>query len=187
MGSTNEFSYFIEGKKIYLREVRLSDVNEEYYRWMNDSEITRHLESRFHPNSLESLREYVSEKLRDQNNMFLAVILKDGDRHIGNIKLGPINWIHRLADVALLIGAKDCWGKGYGTEAIRLIVNFAFRELNLHKLTAGHYIANAGSGKAYAKNGFVVEGTRRRHRFCDGVYVDTVLMGLLSDDIKTVK
>jgi [ribosomal protein S5]-alanine N-acetyltransferase len=186
MGSTNEFNRFIEGERIYLREVRPADVNEEYYKWMNDSDVTKHLESRFYPNSKESLLDFVTGKLRDKNNIFLAVIIKDGERHIGNIKLGPIDWIHRLADVALLIGAKDFWGRGYGTEAIGLIVNFAFRELNLHKLTAGHYSANVGSGKAFTKNGFVVEGVRRKHRFFDGDYVDTVLLGLLNEDIKPV-
>ncbi|MDC4205802.1 MAG: hypothetical protein MPW17_05915 [Candidatus Manganitrophus sp.] len=69
-------TYFLEGKRIYLREVRPSDVNERYYRWMNDPEITRFLESRFAPNAIENLRDYVAGKLGDRDNIFLAIVLK---------------------------------------------------------------------------------------------------------------
>ena len=174
-----EYHHFLEGERLYLREVRPSDVSESYYRWMNDPEVTRHLESRFYPNSLEALREYVAGKTGDRDNVFLAIVLKEGDRHIGNIKLGPINWIHRFADVGLLLGEKDCWGKGYATEAIRLVVDYAFSKLNLHKLTAGCYDLNQGSIKAFQKAGFVVEGVRKQHYFCDAAYIDAVLLGML--------
>ena len=177
--SDGDANHFIKGERIYLREVRPSDVNENYYRWMNDPEVTRYLESRFYPNSMEGLREYVAGKLGDRDNVFLAIVLKDGDRHIGNIKLGPINWIHRLADVGILIGEKDCWGKGYATEAIRLVVDYAFRELNLHKVTAGCYDANQGSVRAFLKAGFTQEGVRKSQVYCDGQYVDTILMGII--------
>ena len=171
--------HFIEGERIYLREVRPSDVNENYYRWMNDPEVTRYLESRFYPNSMERLREYVTSKMGNRDNVFLAIVLKEGDRHIGNIKLGPINWIHRFADVGILIGEKDCWGKGYGTEAIRLVVDYAFRKLNLHRLTAGVYAINQASVRAFLKAGFTEEGRRKSHTYCDGQYVDGILLGIV--------
>lgn len=180
MGEHDTFYPFLVGKRIYLREVRPSDVNERYYRWMNDPEVTYFLESKFYPNSLEGLREYVTSKLGDHDNVFLAIVLKEGDRHIGNIKLGPINWIHRFGDVGLIIGEKDCWGQGYATEAISLIARYAFDVLNLHKLTAGCHATNFGSLKAFQKAGFVVEGVRQQHLYCNGVYVDVVLLGLLS-------
>lgn len=173
------FNPFIQGERLYLREVRPSDVNETYYRWMNDPEVTAYLESRFYPNALESLADYVQGKISDHDNLFLAIVLQEGHRHIGNIKLGPINWIHRFADVALLIGEKECWGRGYATEAIRLVVTHAFQELNLHKLTAGCYIANQGSYKAFLKAGFVQEGLLRQHFHCRGEYVDFWQLGIV--------
>ena len=181
MSDQKTFSSYAQGERIYLREVRPVDVNDNYYCWMNDPEIKRYLESRFFPNDMDSLREHVNQKLKDRNSIFLAIVRIDTEHHIGNIKLGPIDWIHRLADVGVLIGDKDCWGKGYATEAIGLVARLAFRDLNLHKLTAGCYVVNKGSEKAFRNNGFVVEGVRLKHRFCEGTYVDTVILGLLNE------
>ena len=158
---------FIDGKRIYLRDVRLSDVNESYYRWMNDPEVIKFTESRFYPVSKEALEEYVKEKQKSKDNIFLAIIYKENQKHIGNIKLGSINWIHRLADIGIIIGEKDYWGKECAAEAIRLISNYAFSALNLHKLTAGCYKGNAASGKAFEKAGFTKEGLRKAHLFND--------------------
>lgn len=173
---------FLPGENLYLREVRPNDVNDNYYRWLNDREVTRFLESRFYPNSREKLREYVEEKLSDPNNLFLAIVLKEDHRHIGNIKLGPINWMHRFADIGILIGERDCWGRGHATEALRLLADYAFSELNLNKLTAGCYEANAGSLKAFQKAGFLKEGTLHRQFYCEGRYMDGILLGLVKPE-----
>lgn len=165
---------------MYLRDVRVDDVNATYRRWMNSPDIVQFLESRFHQHSIESLREYVSARIMDRDNVFLAIVLKDGDRHIGNIKLGPINWIHRFADIGILIGEKDCWGKGYAAEAIKLLSGYAFDVLNLHKLTAGCYDLNQGSLKAFQKVGFEIEGVRRQQFYSGDRYVDHILLGLVA-------
>jgi RimJ/RimL family protein N-acetyltransferase len=182
---------FLQGKHIYLREVRCSDVNETYCRWMNDPEITQYLESRFAPNSMENLQEYVKNFQGDRDNIFLAIVLKQNQKHIGNIKIGPINWYHRLADIGIMIGDKDCWGKGYAPEAISLLAYFAFNTLNLHKLTAGCYEQNQGSLKAFQKAGFEIEGVRKKHCFSNGNYVDEILLGKINhtekDDEKEIK
>lgn len=175
------YQKFLEGERIYLREVRPADVNENYYRWMNDPEVTQYLESRFYPNALESIQSYVASKLGDTESVLFAIVLKTDDRHIGNIKIGPINWFHRLADIGLMIGEKDCWGKGYATDAIALVVQYGFKTLNLHKLTASCYDVNQGSAKAFLKAGFFEEGTRKKHSYCAGEYVDMILLGILNE------
>lgn len=172
---------FLSGQNIYLREVLISDVTGSYYRWMNDPGITQFLESRFRPNSIESLTEYVKSKTADSSNIFLAIILKEDHRHIGNIKLGPINWVHRFADIGIVVGEKDCWGKGYASEAIGLVTKFAFDTLNLHKLTASCYEMNHGSVKAFQKAGFYIEGIRKSHFYCQGTYVDDILLAILKN------
>jgi len=170
--------YFIESNRLYFREVRPSDANDNYYRWMNDSEITRYLESRFWPNSQEGISEFATRMLSDRNSLFLAMVQKSDDRHIGNIKIGPINWIHRFADLGILIGEKDCWGKGYATEAIDAITSYAFKTLNLNKICAGCYSPNQDSLKAFLKAGYTQEGVRKKQYFCGGEYVDEILVGI---------
>jgi [ribosomal protein S5]-alanine N-acetyltransferase len=170
---------FLCGERLYLREIRCADVTEGYHAWLNDPEVTHHLESRFFPNSVETLQRYVAKQLEDRDSLFLAIVLKEGHRHIGNVKLGPINWIHRLADIGILIGETDCWRKGYATETIRLLADHAFKELNLHKLTAGCYATNPASAAAFLHAGFIQEGVRKEHYYSGGVYTDLTLMGLI--------
>jgi RimJ/RimL family protein N-acetyltransferase len=170
---------FIDGMQIFLREVRLSDVDGNYCRWMNDPEITQYLESRFAPAPREYLREFVTTMQKGRDNLFLAIIAKDTGEHIGNIKLGPINWIHRSGDIGLLIGEKRYWGKGIATETIKLVVNYGFNALNLQKLTASCYSGNFGSVRAFEKVGFVHEGVRKSQFYSNGQYVDQILLGLM--------
>ena len=175
------YTHFIEGERIYLREVRISDVNEDYYKWLNDNEIGQYLETRFQPQSIESIREYVSSLLGSCESIFLAIIVKENDKHIGNIKLGPINWLHRFADVSLMLGDKENWGKGYGTEAIKLVVDYAFSRLNLHRLNAGIYENNVGSIKVFTKVGFKEEGTLIKKRFFKGQYINEKIFGIINE------
>jgi RimJ/RimL family protein N-acetyltransferase len=177
-----QYGHFIEGTRIYLREIQLADVTDRYYQWINDREVNQYLESRFRPTSLEDLRAFVSARLADRDSVFLAIILKDGDRHIGNIKLGPINWIHRFADVALMLGDKSVWGQGYATEAIALVTDYGLQRLNLHKLTASCYASNEGSARAFLKAGWQQECVRKRQYFCGGRYEDCIHLAVWRAD-----
>ena len=167
--------------------MRPSDVNNAYYQWMNDPEVTQYLESRFATNSMDSLQEYVKNFQGDKDNIFLAIVIKENHQHIGNIKLGPIIWFHRLADIGVMLGEKDSWGKGYASEAISLLAGHAFRTLNLHKLTAGCYEPNQGSLKAFQKAGFEIEGILKKHSFFRGEYVDAILLGKINHTEKNEK
>ncbi len=180
MNAKDKFPPFLVGERIYLREVSLSDVNGSYYRWMNDPEVTQYLEIRFAANSLETLQEYVKDFLGNKDNIFLAIVLKENHKHIGNIKMGPINWFHRLADIGVMLGEKDCWSKGYAAEAISLVAEHAFNNLNLHKLIAGCYEPNQGALKTFQKAGFEIEGMRKRHCFFNGEYVGAVFLGKIN-------
>jgi len=176
------YHHFIEGEQIFLREVRREDVNENYYKWMNDHEITRYTESRFYPYSKEQLLAYVSSLDGQRGSAFLAIVEKSSGQHIGNIKLGNIDWIHRRADIGVIIGEKTCWGKGYASEAIRLVSVYAFGKLNLHKVWAGCYANNTGSIKAFKKAGFLEEGLQKQHYFYAGEYIDLVLLGKINEE-----
>ncbi|MCG8637441.1 MAG: GNAT family N-acetyltransferase [Desulfobacterales bacterium] len=182
MNETGKINQFIEGSSIYLREVRVSDVDGGYYNWLNNTKINRYLETRYFPRSRESLVDYVKSMEGNSGQFFMAICLKEGRSHVGNIKIGPVSWIHRTADIGILIGEESVWGRGVGTEAIELAAEFAFNTLNLNKLTAGCYEVNQGSFKAFSKAGFVKEGQLREQWFCDGRYVDELLLGLTRED-----
>jgi len=181
-GIKGEVSHFLESGRIFLREVRPGDVNENYYRWMNDPEVTRFLETRYIPQSLENIAGYVEGMSGKRDEIFLAICLKDSAEHIGNIKLGPINWIHRFADISLVIGDKKFWSKGYGSEAIKTVSRYAFEVLNLHKVKSGLYSDNIGSARAFLKAGFTEEGRLRKQWMAHGRFQDEVLLGLCVED-----
>jgi ribosomal-protein-alanine N-acetyltransferase len=170
---------FIEGERIYLRGVCLSDADENYYRWMNDDKVTQYLESRFYPHSVESIASYISQVNESSDSVFLAVVAKEKNVHIGNIKIGSINWIHRYADVGIMIGEKAYWGQGLATEAIKLVVDYAFNKLNLRRLEAGCYANNLASIRAFQKAGFTEEGRLKQRYFWNGEYVDRVCLGII--------
>ncbi len=172
----------LEGTFVYLRAVRPADVRGGYGRWMRDPLVNQFLESRFHPVTEASLEAYVTRFQGDPYHAFLAVVAKDTDAHIGNVKLGPIDWNHRFAEIGLLIGERAYWGRGIATEVIRLVARYAFDQLHLHKVTAGCYSTNGAAIKAFEKAGFVHEGLRKKHCYCNGEYVDQVLLGLFGSD-----
>ena len=102
-----------------------------------------------------------------------------GGLHVGNIKIGPIDNNHCLADIGFLIGERAVWGKGVATDAIKLISHFAFNELSIRKLAAGCYQSNVGSQRALEKAGFKVEGIRERHYTLNGAEEAFIFFGLL--------
>jgi ribosomal-protein-alanine N-acetyltransferase len=168
-----------QGEGIYLRKIDVSDVNREYLSWMLDPQVNQYLESRFEKWTIGKLKRYVLNINKDPNNIFLAIILKDDHRHIGNIKIGSINRLHKRAELGIVIGAKDFWGKGIATEAIKLAVNYSFRKIKLNRLSAGAYEHNLGSIKAFQKAGFMIEGVERKHFVSKGSYTDGIRMGIV--------
>lgn len=170
----------LEGQRIYLRPITEADANSTYLGWLNNTEVNRYLESRFSQHTIEGLKEYINGINRSQSYVFMAIVTKAGDRHIGNIKLGPIDRYHRLGDIGLIIGEKAYWGQGIATEAIALLADHAFNQLKLHKLTAGCYANNQGSAKAFLKVGFAEEARLKSQCLSDGVYVDRICLGMVN-------
>lgn len=170
------------GNRLELRILAPADVSDDYVRWLNDPEIVCFTEARHTVHTLENLRAYVEACCAKENDHLLGIYERISGRHVGNIKIGPVNLHNRSASVGLVIGEKDCWGKGYATEAIGLAVHYAFVTLGLHKLTAGAIEGNAASLRAFEKNAFVIEGVRRKQNFCEGRWRDEILLGLLAEE-----
>lgn len=168
------------GSGLMLRPLRPSDDMANYVRWMNDPEVMQFTESRFSQHSHEELVEYVRNQNASPSNLLLGIVECRSERHIGNIKIGDVNPVHRFADIGIIIGDKSCWGRGYATESIRLLCEYAFRVLTLHKLFAGCYAQNRGAIRAFLKAGFVEEGRRLSQYLYRGQYTDAVQLGLVN-------
>lgn len=163
--------------KVALFLLRPEDVSDAYLGWLADSDISRFLESRFDTHDRESVEAYVGGMLASERDLFLGIFDKSLGRHVGNIKLGPIDRRHGLGEIGIMIGDRAAWGRGIGTAAIRILEAIAREPLGLRKLTAGCYASNLGSSKAFEKAGFAVEGVRRAHYLLDGRPEDGVLLG----------
>lgn len=173
---------FLIGDRIYLRPLEPGDANDAYVNWLNDPAVTRFMQTGAFPTTKESLRRYVQQAAQFPGTVLLAVVEKDTDRHVGNIKLGPIHQIHHRAELGIMIGDKARWGRGYGREAMRLVLGYAFDRLNLHKVTLGVEAGHGTALRLYRGLGFAVEGTQRQQLFRDGRYRDNLLLGLLRRD-----
>ncbi len=167
-------------ERIYLKMLSFEDSLSEYLKWVNDIEIMRFTESRGANYTAEKLKEYVISMTNDHNILF-GIFLKDSNKHIGNIKLGNINPIHKNADIGIIIGEKKLWGKGYASEAIENLSEYAFKELNLKKVKAGMYANNTGSLKAFKKAGFKECGRMKDDAFFEGDFVDGILVEMVNE------
>lgn len=173
-------SYFLETEQTGLRLLTVSDATDEYLSWLNDHEVTRGLETGVFPSTKESLVDFIQKTSGNRDNIIFAIVDKARNKHIGNIKLGNIHWIHRHGELGILIGDKSSWGKGFATEACSLLVEYAFGKLNLHKVWLAVFSNNPAAIKVYEKLGFAVEGTLKEHVFSGGKFEDKILMSIFN-------
>lgn len=145
---------FFDDGVIRLRCLYREDVGDKYFGWINDPDINRYLEIHQNlPANVSELMQFVTAVNDSQENFLFGIFLLDGT-HIGNIKLGPINVLNQQAEVGLLVVDKQHWGKGFAARAIRLVSDFAFRDLRLTGLTAGMRESNQGAFRAFLKAGY---------------------------------
>lgn len=173
---------FLIGDRLYLRGLEEEDLHGPYFQWFNDQEGDLYTNHAVFPNSMARMRAFFDRVTQGTNDLVLAIVLKDGDRHIGNVGLHRINWQHRRAELAIVIGEADARGKGYGPEAIQFVLKHAFGKLNLHRIALGVRADNTAAIHAYEKCGFVVEGRLRQNFVRDGVWYDTLCMAVLAPD-----
>lgn len=165
-----------ENDVVRLAVLTPDDVSDAYVGWLNDPEVNRYLESRFVTHDRDGVAAYVASMLASPSSLFLAIHSKELGRHVGNIKLGPIDLYHGLGEIGLMVGAREAWGRGVATGAIAAISNIGFKDLGLRKLTAGCYASNKGSQIAFERAGFAVEAIRPDHFVSDGQFEDLVLL-----------
>ena len=172
----------IQGQKTKLRAIEREDLP-IFVRWFNDPEVRQYL-AMYMPMSMAEEEKWFERQLEDQDGRVFAIETEDG-AHIGNIGLHSIDWKNRCAELGIAIGEKEYWGKGYGSDAIRTLLGFAFGEMNLHRVCLTAYAHNERAVRCYEKCGFRREGRLREARFSDGQYHDDLIMGILRKEFGT--
>jgi [ribosomal protein S5]-alanine N-acetyltransferase len=170
----------LEGNIVYLRYIKLSDVNDNYLSWLNDDQVMKGILSSGY--NLEKLKSYVIEKINSRHTHFFAIITKSSNLHIGNIKLDFHDSKSNLSELGVLIGNKDYWGKGIAKEACSLVLDYGFKKLNLRKIFLAVFESNIHAIKLYESLGFKTEGKLKKHVCVQGVLYDKYFMGIFSKD-----
>lgn len=173
-----------QGKLVRLAADEPDAIGEHFSRWARDSEYSRLLDSGIaRTHSRKSTKEWVEKNLEKENpSAFLWMIhTVDGDKLIGFIEL-EILWNHRDAFVAIGIGERENWSKGYGTEAMQLALRYAFEELDLARVTLDVFEYNPRAIRSYEKAGFRQEGRMRGLLNRNGRRWDMVFMGILREE-----
>ena len=172
----------IDGERLFLRKLTVADVSDAYVGWMNDPETNRFLETRWTSHNRAAVEAFVADKQASTTEHLYGIFLTDG-RHIGNLKIGPVEPRHGRAPLSYFIGAKDVAGQGLATEAVKLGVRLAFERHGVRKLTAGAYDGNLASARVLEKAGFIKEGHLRGHFDFEGGRADMLEYGLLPSDL----
>ncbi len=159
-----------------------------FAKWGRDSEFVRLLDT--DPArllSVDKYKEWFEKDLVEQqknDELFFLIRTLEEDLTIGLIGLDGIQWVHGDAWVGIGLGEREYWGEGYGTDAMRILLRYAFEELNLHRLSLSVFEYNSRAIRSYEKVGFVIEGRVRQFLNRDGRRYDMIFMGILRDEWK---
>lgn len=157
-----------------LQSLTEERATEAYASWLNDPVVNKYLETR--SVTIQDLKDFINEKNASASALLLGVFANDTDKHIGNVKLEPLDYEKGVATIGILIGDKDYWGKGIATEATNLVAGYSFQELGLKELNLGVISGNRAAIRVYEKCGFVVDHVKKKVIDRDGVLYDDIFM-----------
>jgi len=172
-------STFLAGARLDLRPLTAADATADYLAWLNDPEVLRHRAPKAFPTTMPALLRWI-DRLPERGDLVLAIRERDGGRHIGNVALNTILWVHRSAELSIMIGAREVWGRGYGAEAIELVAAHGFASMGLNRIWAES--PNPAFNAAMRKLGWVHEGRKRQGFLLDGAFVDIECWSMLAEE-----
>jgi RimJ/RimL family protein N-acetyltransferase len=149
----------IQGSDIQLEPFSCQFVTIDYLRWMNDKETTRFIQKAQGKTSIDDLHSFVNQMIDSDLDYFFAILLKKDQRHVGNVRLGPIDFVSKKSHFGIMIGEKDLRGCGVGTEVVELIKQFSFEYLDLDRLSFPVVKKYLAAMKLYEKTGFTISGS----------------------------
>lgn len=161
--------FLATGKRLGIRKVTLNDLTSEYLGWLNDPIVQAYTRRRGSVITWSEQEAFLRSTL-ESTDWHLAIIILSSGKHIGNVSLGAVDMLNLSAELSVMIGQRDEWGKGYASEAIELATEFAFTELGLHRLWAES--PNPQFNKliqvlGWRKEGMRIEGFRQEHTYID--------------------
>jgi RimJ/RimL family protein N-acetyltransferase len=175
------------GEKIRLREYRKEDIPKAL-KFMNDPEIKRFLTPGIpFLYTLEDETKWYDGQSALKDTYNFAIESLDEKNYIGGCGINSLDWKNSVAVVGIYIGEKTFWGKGYGTDAMNVLIKFIFEQMNINKIKLNVYDFNQRAVKSYEKSGFVKEGVLRQEIYKDGKYHDEYVMGLLRSEYEARK
>ena len=171
------------GDRIYLSPKGTSDEElEKFTQWMNDFEVTDYTGRTGQIVTLPGEKEYLENSAKNSENRCFNIIDLETDRLIGTLGLEHINWIERSAVLGIFIGDNNFRSNGYGTEAIKMLLEYGFKYLNLHSIRLDLLSINERAHQCYLKCGFKDTGCSREEIFLNGKYYDKLHMDVLESE-----
>jgi len=172
----------ILGKRVRLRAIEREDIP-TFLKWLNDPQVQRYLGRTPFPLSFAEEERWFERELNTEKSRIFAIETGKGV-HIGNIGLHEIDYKDGKATLGIMIGEREYWDQGYGTDAVRTLLGFAFQELNLHRVSLEVFEFNQRAMRCYEKCGFRHEGVAREDSFRSGKRHDKILMGILRSEFE---
>ena len=178
---------FLKGRLCYLRTLALADLTDRMPAFAADRDVVRYLVRGTYPLLPEQARAEYEKMIDSREEVQFAVCDSSDDLFLGAAGLHSLNWIARHGEFRILLGAKERWGKGIGTEALRLLLAYGFEVLNLEKIWLGVNARNARAARSYERAGFVAEGRLRQEVYRGGAYHDVLRYSLLRKEYEQLK
>lgn len=171
---------FIIGEKVYLRAVEPGDA--QIIALSENHPEPRQTLYFALPTSIDHHQERLKERNEDPNQIIFTIVEKNTDQPLGTTALFRIDWVSRMAIFYIAIAEKKNWSKGYGNETTRLIVDYAFKTLNLNRIQLHVSTENDHGVNTYQNTGFQIEGTLRQAMYHENHYSDFYVMAILRDE-----
>ncbi|WP_100333611.1 GNAT family N-acetyltransferase [Bacillus alkalisoli] len=172
----------LNSKNLRLRKMDKEDI-EKYHLWRNDIDVMATTSLALDAYTFEETKEFVEKVILNSNSSKSYIIeMKEDNFIIGVTSLINIDTKNRNAECIIDIGEKEYWGKGYGTEALKILLDYAFLELNLHRVSLRVFSLNERAIHIYKKLGFVKEGVVRESLYRNGKWHDIITMGILKKE-----
>ena len=172
----------IFGKKTTLRVLSKKDLGKSLI-WLKDPSVNMFLSHSFYDYTQEQEIKWFEFIQNSNNDVVFAIEDINTNLYIGNCALHKIDWENENCEMGIVIGEKDYWNKGYGSDAVRNVVNFAMFGLNLKSIKLEVYKDNRRAINVYKKSGFKLIKIEKKSHFYNGKYWDTLIMELKKSDL----